>query len=91
MSAAPWYVWSGLRAGGCFPNAAAAASYVKRLANDHRAKKEFIVLSPECWRYVGPRGRRHGTRLVAYLGTRVALEELGLNVAALVTAIEKAS
>ena len=78
-----WFVWSGGRTGGVFATPDAAVEHCRRVANDHRRKAELVTVHAELWRYVGPRGRRHGTRLVAFIGTARALDAIGVNVAAL--------
>lgn len=84
MSATQWLVWTGRNVGGVFPSAGAAMIHCKTLANDHRRKVDILTISPECLRYVGPRGKRHGTsRLVAFVVTPRAAEEIGLNLRAL--------
>jgi hypothetical protein len=81
-----WLVWSGMTAGGQFPTAEAALRYCQVIANDHRSKRELDTVTPALFRYVGPRGKRHGRRLVAFIGTRPALETIGLDVSALLHA-----
>lgn len=80
MSAAPIVVWSAGRSGGVFPTRDAAVRYCRTLTNDHRREIELTPLATGALRYVGPRGRRHGTRLVAFLGERGQLELLGVDV-----------
>lgn len=77
---AGWFVWAGWQSAGAFPTAEAGVAWCKRLANDHRRSVELALLKPDVWRYVGPRGKRHGLRLVAYIGTRVSLDAFGVQV-----------
>jgi hypothetical protein len=78
-----WIVWTGGRTSGLFPSQQAALKHCRVVANDHRTKFEWVTLGVSAFRYVGPRGRRHGTRLVAYIGTRAGLDLLNLDVDAI--------
>lgn len=78
MSHEPVHVWTGQRVGGLFPNVAAALSHLRVITNDHRRNRDTLVMINGTVRYVGPRGKRHGTRVVAYIGTRDQLSMLGI-------------
>lgn len=91
MTAPAIVVWSAGRVGGIFHTMEAALRHVRICANDHRPKPELHTPAVGAVRYVGPRGRRHGTRLVAFIGTPIALGELGIDVGAVVRAVEHAS
>lgn len=79
----PWFVWTGtVRAQGVFPTFEAAFAHVRTLTNDHRRRFELNELVARGYRYTGPRGRRHGTRLVAFLFTADAGALLGIDVRA---------
>jgi hypothetical protein len=88
---AAWFVWAGWHSAGAFASAEAAVVWCKRRANDHRAKVELQLLQPDVWRYVGPRGRRHGVRLVSYIGTRASLDAFGVQVVTPIDATAEAT
>lgn len=80
MNARGWLVWSAGRVTGLFPTPFAAVGHLKVLTNDHRRKVEVEQLTPEVIRYVGPRGKRHGTsRLVAFVCTPRGAQSIGLD------------
>ncbi len=79
MSGGPWFVWTGGRAAGCFPTFEEALAHLRILANDHRRKKELDQFAVGAWRYIGPRGRRHGRRLVAWICTLPGADMIGLS------------
>lgn len=89
MNGAPIFVWSGANCGGLFSNLSAAVQHCKLCSNDHRRNVELQTFVSGATRYVGPRGRRHGIRLVAYLGTRDQLGFLGIDVDALSKNLEQ--
>lgn len=78
MSGDGWFLWAGRQSAGAFLSADAAVAWCRRLANDHRRAPELVLLAADVWRYTGPRGRRHGVRLVAYIGTRQSLDTFGV-------------
>jgi len=85
----PWYVWTGtVRGQGVFNTLDEALQHCRVLTNDHRRKYEFQPIVANGYRYVGPRGRRHGARLVAYICTAAAADMLGLNLRAVFGAAE---
>ena len=87
----PWFVWTGsVRAQGVFPSCESALAHCRVLTNDHRRKYEFLEVCYGAYRYVGPRGRRHGTRLVAFVCTRDGGAALGLNLRAVFGAAAEA-
>lgn len=88
MSVTPFFVWAPGRQPAVVPTAEAGVVHCKKLANDHRAKVELNEPAVGVLRYVGPRGRRHGTRLVAYIVTPNGAGLIGLDVDALRLAIE---
>ncbi len=79
MTGGPWFIWTGGRTAGWFPTFDAAMAHLRIVANDHRRKKELQQFAVGAWRYVGPRGRRHGTRLVAWICTLNGAELIGLS------------
>lgn len=83
----PICVWAAGRTGGIFGTLQQAVSHCKVLTNDHRHKVELVTLVSGAVVYVGPRGRRHGTRLIAYLGTREQLQMIGLDLDSLALAL----
>jgi hypothetical protein len=83
MTAGHWLIWAAGRTGGKFPSEYAAMAHLKTIANDHRRKPELQSLGPSAFLYIGPRGRRHGTRLIAYIGTAAGLDGIGIDTAAL--------
>jgi hypothetical protein len=87
-----YYVWTGsVRAQGVFRSMDDAVQHCRVLTNDHRRKYELEPGVPGAWRYVGPRGRRHGSRLVAWICTPLGAESLGLNLKAIYGAAAEAS
>ena len=66
-----------------------AVRHLKILTNDHRRKVELDKLTAGAWRYIGPRGRRHGTRLVAFICTLNGAELIGLDAISVERACER--
>jgi hypothetical protein len=91
MITGPWFVWAPGRQPSCFPTAEQGVGYCKVLANDHRTKTELLWSAPNVCRYVGPRGRRHGTRLVAWIVTEQGAGLLGLDLDLLRLGLEAVS
>lgn len=88
MSGGAWFVWAAGRTAGCFPTAEQAVRHCRVLTNDHRTHVETNALAPNLWRYIGPRGRRHGTRLIAFVGTLDGLRSIGVDTGALRDALD---
>lgn len=80
MHKGPWFVWTG-RVNSCvFETFAEALSHCRTITVDHRRKYELDPVVDGVHRYVGPRGRRHGSRLVAFLCTANGAELIGIDV-----------
>jgi len=90
VSAGAWFVWTGGRSSGAFATCGAAVDHCALCANDHRVKREVLFVHDELVRYTGPRGRRHGIRLIAYVGTARALAEIGVTLPAPASSAEAA-
>jgi hypothetical protein len=84
----PWFVWAPGRQPAVVQTAELGVVHCKAIANDHRSKVELLWPSPNICRYVGPRGRRHGTRLVAFIVTADGAGLLGLDLDLLRLALE---
>jgi hypothetical protein len=89
VSVEPFAVWSGARHGGIFPTIDQAIAHCRVIANDHRPRPELDELAAGVWRYVGPRGRRHGPRFVAFVLSRLAIEDLNADVIKLLRFLPK--
>lgn len=79
MNADCWFVWTGHSAPSVFRRFDDAFQHCRVVANDHRRKRELEQFEVGAWRYVGPRGRRHGRRLVAWICTLAGAEMIGLS------------
>lgn len=80
MEKGPWFVWTGRLNSAVFNRFEEAFDYCRTLTNDHRRKYEMAQVVAGAHRYVGPRGRRHGTRLVAFICTSNGAELIGIDV-----------
>lgn len=81
MENGPWYVWTARLNSCVFATFQEAFSHCRTITNDHRRKYELEQIVVGAHRYVGPRGRRHGTRLVAFICTGNGAELIGIDVA----------
>ena len=77
----PWFVWTGRLNSCIFETFQEALGYCRTITVDHRRKYELHEVVAGVHRYVGPRGRRHGTRLVAFICTGNGAELIGIDVA----------
>ena len=88
MSGGPIYVWSARGDLCAFASLAEALQHCVVVSGDRRAKRDVLVLPYSAVRFVGPRGRRRASRFVAFIGTRGALELLGIDVSGMLNRLE---